>query len=418
MWHELRSNRAMNLRASDIREAFKLCEDPSVISFAGGFPSPASFPQLSNTELANLLASPTALQYGPTEGLSELRDLIATYLVQKDIPTNRNNILITSGSQQGLDLVAKLFINPGDVVFVESPAYVGGLNAFHNYEAKLVGVEIDQHGMVPESLLSKIEKVQKLGLIPKLIYIVPCYQNPTGVTLTLERRQEIINLAKKYNIIIIEDNPYGELYYNNPPPKAIKTLDSDYHVIYLGSFSKILLPGIRVGFLVAHQEIISQLAIAKQGTDLCSGSIGQVFALEWLKKFSLEKHLTDIRVYYKKKKEICLAACEEFLPPNVEYTKPEGGFFIWLTLPKDVDARKLLPISIKEAKVAYVPGGGFFVDQRGENYIRLAFSQVEEGTLVEGMRRLGKILEQALELDSFFFQQATSAKLNNLPLAK
>lgn len=395
MWQNLLSKRAVNMKGSDIREAFKLSENASVISFAGGFPSPSSFPYENLKQISSVLLNSQALQYGPTEGLTELRKKIADLLVRDKISVDFENVLITSGSQQGLDLISKLFLNPGDVVFCEAPSYTGALNTFRNYEATFKGVTIDTDGILPKALEERIQESILQGLTPKLIYLVPCFQNPTGVTLSSERRSAVIELAEKYNLLILEDNPYGELYYDKKPPETLRSQDKYGSVIYLGSFSKVLIPGVRVGYIVGDKTLINRLAIAKQGTDLCSSSLSQMLTLEWLKTFSLDDHLIKIRKYYQEKRDTCLDACLTYLPENVLFTKPEGGFFVWLTFPSNTNARELLQRSISEAKVAFVPGGGFFPNPKAENYARISFSQIDKSQIIEGIQRLGNLLQYA-----------------------
>lgn len=397
-WEQVYSRRARRLRASEIREAFSLAERDDIISFAGGFPTPEAFPVEILSEIAGRVCAeePTcSLQYGPTEGLTELRQLIAEQMVDEGVAgISCENILITNGSQQALDLVCKVFLDPGDRVVVDLPAYIGGLGAINNYEAVPVGVPSDGAGMRVDVLEERLATWRRQGTLPKLLYYVPNFENPSGITMIETRRKRLAELAAEYGFVIVEDDAYGKLRFEGEDQRHIKVFDEAGHVIYLGSFSKILTPGFRLGWIVGERELIRKLTIAKQATDLCSTTFGQKVIIEFLNGGHLEEHLSRLREVYRSRRDAMLQSLEQFTPPGTAWTKPEGGFFILLTAPTGVDTRRLLPAAVKR-RVAYVPGKAFFVDGSGENTIRLAYSQAEIDEIHEGIRRLCGLLAEA-----------------------
>jgi 2-aminoadipate transaminase len=399
-WQRLLAQRTVGMRASEIRDAFQLAERPDIISFAGGFPAPESFPVTELRQVMQRLMeseADVALQYGPTEGIYELRCLIAERMSREGILTKPEHVIITNGSQQALDLLFKILINPGEPVVYELPAYIGGINAAVNYEAKPVGVRQDEQGLDVGALEQYLAKQREQGApLPKVLYIVPNFHNPTGVTLSLSRRERLVALARDYDFTIIEDNPYGDLRLEGTSLPHLKTFDTDGRVFYLGSFSKICIPGVRLGWLVADPVIIQKVCIAKQGSDLCTNSLGQKLVCEFAKSGLLDQHIGTLKSIYKRKRDLALAALTEYLPKEVRWTQPQGGFFIWITLPAHLDAKQLLPGLVAEEKTAYVPGGAFFVDGSGKNTIRLAFSQVSEDDMAEGIKRLGRYLDRML----------------------
>ncbi|NLY52632.1 MAG: PLP-dependent aminotransferase family protein, partial [Firmicutes bacterium] len=350
------AERVKDMRGSDIRDAFKLTEEPGIISFAGGFPAPESFPiDLFQEVFQGLFREDySGLQYGPTEGLDALRRELAVQLTAEGAPCSAENIIITNGSQQALDLVCKVLLDPGDYVLVEQPSYVGGLNAIGNYQGKKVGIPIDEHGLRLDVMANRLKELASRGKRPKFIYTVPNFQNPTGVTLSLERRQGLLELAREYDFLIVEDNPYGEISFGREPVPHIKSLDDEGRVIYLGSFSKILSPGVRVGWMAGNKALIRQIAVAKQGTDLCSSSLGMKVVLESLRSGKLQAHIDSLRILYRRRRDIMLRALAAYMPKGVHWTRPQGGFFIWLTLPSYIDTKAMLPFAIAEEKVAYV----------------------------------------------------------------
>jgi 2-aminoadipate transaminase len=397
-WENLWSERARGIVASDIRDAFKLTEKEDVISFAGGFPSPEAFPRGELGQLGKDIIEDegdVSLQYGPTEGYTELRSLIAKQMREQGIEATADHILITSGSQQGLDLVSRVLLDPGDLVIVEQPGYIGGLGAINNYQGEKVGIPLDHEGLRVDVLAERLIRWQRQGRRPKMIYVVPNFQNPAGVTLSLERRRLLVSLAEEYGFVILEDNPYGELRFDVSPEPHMRSLDEGGNVIYFGSFSKVFVPGMRVGWITADCALIRKLAVAKQSADLCSNSFGQKLVFRWLKEGGYQEHLHELRSLYRTRRDAMLAAIREHFPKGVKYTVPQGGFFIWVQLPEGMDAKAMLPHAVA-AGVGYVPGEGFHVDGTGKNTLRLAYSQASIADIETGIRRLGRVLEEEI----------------------
>lgn len=396
-WQRLFSKRTERMKASDIREAFKLAERGDIISFAGGFPAPETFPTAIVAEVARDVAlrlGASSLQYGPTEGLYELREYVASRLCGEGIECTAENVLLTNGSQQALDLIGKVTIDPGDTVVVEKPGYIGGISAFNQYEPSFAPVPLDRDGMRVEDLEGLLAQGGPVGGGPvKLCYVVPNFHNPTGVTMSEARRERLAALAREFGFCVIEDNPYGDLRFEGAPKRHIRTFDSGEHVLYLGTFSKVFLPGFRVGYVVGPEPVIQKLAISKQGADLCSNSFGQRIILECARQGLVERHVSAIIDVYRKKRDLMLRALAEHFPDEVEWTYPEGGFFVWVTLPEGMDAKELLPRAVSLERVAYVSGGASFVDGSGKNTIRLAYSQASDEDIEEGIRRLGRFLK-------------------------
>ena len=393
------AQRVGDMRGSDIRDAFKLTEDAEIISFAGGFPAPEAFPvPLIERLLQGMFRHDySGLQYGPTEGLEELRQEVALMMEADGVASDVENILITNGSQQALDLICKVFLDPGDFVLVEQPGYIGGLNAIGNYQGQKVGIPLDDDGLRIDVMANKLKEMASKGQHPKFIYTVTNFQNPTGVTLPVERRRGLLNLAREYDFLILEDNPYGNISFGQEPLPHIKAMDEEGRVIYLGSFSKILVPGARVGWVAASQSLIRQLTIAKQGTDLCSSSLGMKLVLDSILSGELDAHIESLRVLYRRRRDTMLEALSKYMPPEVHWTRPQGGFFVWLRLPSYIDTKTLLPFAVAEEKVAYVSGKGFHVDGTGHNTIRLAYSQASETDIEKGIHRLAKVIRRRIE---------------------
>ncbi len=388
------AERTKGMKASEIRELLKLTEREDIISFGGGMPSPHSFPVKAIGKLVKKILKEhgaQALQYGMTEGLTALREVLAERMNKVGIACTKDNILITSGSQQALDLIAKIFLNPNDAVAVESPSYLGALTAFNAYQPSYVSARMDKQGMVVEELEEKLDQV-------KFIYTVPTFQNPTGISMSLERRQQLLALAEKHGIPIVEDNAYCELRYSGKAVPSIKSMDKKGLVIHLCTFSKILAPGFRLGFVVADQEIIKKLVMAKQGADLCTNVLSQHIANEYLRSGLIDKQIPKIRRMYKKKRNIMLKALKNHFPKGVSWTKPEGGMFIWIELPKyfdTEDTQNMFDTAIKEG-VAFVHGAAFFVEPGHKNTMRLNFSNTDDGKIEEGIKRLAKIIKDRM----------------------
>ncbi|NLW39635.1 MAG: PLP-dependent aminotransferase family protein [Tissierellia bacterium] len=388
------AKRMDNIRASEIRELLKLTQRPEVISFAGGLPAPELFPVEEFKRVAKEVLDENgtaALQYGPTEGYLPLREKIVERMKKIKVDLKAENILITSGSQQGLDFSAKIFINPGDVIICESPSYLGAINAFKAYEPRFVEVETDDEGMIME----KLEEALKENENVKFIYVIPDFQNPSGKTWSLERRKGLVELANKYNVAIIEDNPYGELRFEGEILPAVKHFDTEGRVVFLGTFSKIFCPGLRLGWVAADGEVLNKYILVKQGADLQSSTISQMEVAKFLEIYDIEEHIEKLKKVYKKRKDTMIKAMEEEFPEGVKFTNPEGGLFTWVVLPQHVNARKLAEKAL-EKNVAFVPGGSFFPNGGNENTFRMNYSNMDEERIVEGIRRLGQVLREEL----------------------
>lgn len=384
------SRDARNFRPSAIRAFAKLINDPSIISFAGGVPSPETFPAERIAEIAARVIvekRSVALQYGPTRGLTRLCDFVAAVCRARGIDCTPDDVLMTTGSQQALDLIAHTLLDPGDVVLVELPTYIGGTSSFHARSAELVGVAQDDDGIVPESLAEVAARTK-----PKLLYTIPNFQNPSGRLMTQQRRAEVLRVAAEHDFLVIEDDPYGELLYvREADTLAMKSRDDDGRVIYLGSFSKILAPGLRCGWIVAAPELLSKLEIAKQAADLCSGMLDQSIVDEFTAAGELPAQIEKVRAFYRRKRATMLEALEEHFHEHATWTPADGGLFTFVTLRDDVDTAALVPDAIS-AGVAYVPGAPFFVDGSGRNTMRLTFAKENDERIREGVKRLAGVL--------------------------
>lgn len=400
-WEYRYSQRTQRIKASAIRELLAVAERPGMISFGGGFPAPDVFPvEEFKRACINVLENkgPEVLQYGSTDGYVPLREMVSRYSIRSGMNIDISNILITSGSQQALDLIGKIFINRGDRILVESPTYLGALQAWNAYGAEYITVPVDDYGMRTDLL----EEALRTG--PKFIYVLPNFQNPTGTTLPLERRMKIIELADRYGVPIIEDDPYGQLRYEGEDIPSVEILDSRVreqngtytgNVIYLSTFSKILAPGLRLAWVVAPDTVIRKLALAKQGTDLNTSTFNQIVAHEVGQHGFIDRHVEVMKKVYLERRNAMLDSLEEHMPENVTWTHPEGGLFLWLTLPRNLDSTEMLPKTIEE-NVAYVPGEFFHPDGSGKNTIRLNFSFCCPEKINEGIARLGKAFKKKL----------------------
>lgn len=395
-WQNYYAERTKNITGSQIRQYFALTERPEVISFAGGFPGNEFFPC---KDLAKALAEMVreegkqALQYTSTEGSFELRSYLADRMTESGAYTEVDNLIITDGSQQGLDLLGRVLINPGEVVLVEEPAYIGGMSAIKSYGGVPVGVDMDEEGVLPEQLEKTINKLNDEGNKPKLFYTVPNFQNPTGITTSLQRRKEILAIASRHNIIIIEDNPYGDLCYEGKVPATYMSLDQNEQVIYLGSYSKILIPGIRIGWMAGPKVLIEKIALAKQTTNLCSSSLGQQLAYRLSAAGYVDRHIKSLINSYREKRDVMLKAMKRYFPADVKFTEPKGGFFIWVDFPEYFPTSKeILDLAISH-HVAFVHGEGFFShDSGGSHGARFSFSQPTVPDIETGIKKIGLIL--------------------------
>jgi 2-aminoadipate transaminase len=390
------SKNAMNINRSAIRDLLKITRQPDIISFGGGLPAPDTFPVKELEEISCQLLrekGAVALQYGPTEGETALREEIAKWMAREKATVKPENILVTSGSQQGLDIIAKVFLDPKDIIIVELPSYMGGLQAFSAYRAKMVGVPQDNDGMRMDLLEKALAKLAKRNRKPKFIYVVPDFQNPSGVTMTLERRKSLLELARKYDVPVIEDSPYRDLRFVGESVPMISSLDKENYVIALGTFSKLLCPGLRLAWITTPVEWIEQMVIAKQSMDLSSPVFTQLMVAEYMKRGLLPKQVEKICRLYAGKRDVMINALRRYMPKGVEWTEPEGGLFLWVKLPKKMSANELFPKAI-ENKVAYVIGSAFHCNGKGQNTMRLNFSYPSEEQIEEGIKRLANMVRE------------------------
>lgn len=393
------SVRAQNMKRSAIREVLKLTQRPDVISFAGGLPSPESFPINQLVEITKEILEtdgPRSLQYSATEGVSELREVLIKRYRNQGIELDMDNLLIITSSQQGLDLLGKIFIDRGDKIICGLPSYLGGLSAFRTYGAELVGVKFDEQGMRADKLEETIQQLQQNGESPKFIYIIPDFQNPAGITMPEKRRLEILDIAKKNDILIVEDSPYREVRFEGEPQKMLYQLDQSGQVITLGTFSKIFVPGFRLGWAMGHPDIIDKMVIAKQSADLCTPTFNQLIAAKYIEKGYFDQNLKNIISEYREKRDNMVTAFKTFMPEGVTWTEPEGGLFLFLHLPEGMDSEVLFKKAIKY-KVAFVIGSVFHCDGSGKNTMRINFSYMSKEKTREGVQRLAKAIQEEMK---------------------
>ena len=390
------SHRMGSLRGSAIREIFKYAAAPSVISLAGGNPDPALFPAEALSELAAgiLRDHPvTALQYGITEGYAPLREAVRERLARVEhIQNASDDILITSGGQQGIELAAKCLVNEGDTVIVEEPSFIGATNAFRSFGARLVGVPVREDGMDLDALEATLAQSRNV----RLIYTIPTFQNPTGITMSLEKRQRLYRIAQRHGVLILEDNPYGELTFDGIKTPTVKSLDTEDIVLYSGSFSKILAPGLRLGFMCAPREIVQKMVVAKQISDVHTPMLTQLLAAEYMANYDLDALIVRMRESYSHKSSTMLDAIGHFFPSDITCTSPRGGLFIWCDVGHGIDTLTMAQKAI-ERKVVYVPGNTFMVDiDRPTSTLRLNYSTVSDDRIVEGIRRLSEVIRETI----------------------
>ncbi len=396
-WHDYYSECARRMTSSAIREILKFAQRPEIISFAGGMPAPELFPTKEMEEICSYTLTEKgteALQYGITEGYPPLRSFLVEKMAAYGLGTSEENIVVTAGSQQALDLIGRVFLDPGDAILLEKPSYVGAIQAWRAYGVKFATVPLDEKGMRVDLLEEAIMESK-----PKFIYVLPNFHNPAGVTLALERREKLVELAARHSVPIVEDDPYGELRYEGehlPPLAVLDAKRNGGNVLYLGTFSKLIAPGLRLGWVVAPAEVARQLVLAKQGADLHTNSFGQVMVYEYCRRGLLQPHIEEIIATYRERRDAMLAALERYFPEGVRWTKPEGGLFLWVILPEEVDSVELLKEAVEE-KVAFVPGTAFYADGTGHNTMRLTFATANPEMIEEGIKRLGKAIKKRLE---------------------
>lgn len=397
-WLDAYAARAETLAVSEVRALFSVVSRPEVVSLAGGMPYVAALPQELLAKAYNDLMAKKgnlAIQYGGGQGDLVLRDQIRELMALEGIQSSVEDLVITTGSQHGLDLLSGLFLDKGDVVVAEGPSYVGALGIFRHYEADVEHVYTDHDGMSPEALQETITKLKAEGRKIKFLYLVPNFANPSGVTLSAERRPRILEICKREHILIIEDNPYGLLYFDKPVPDALRAVEED-GVVYLGSFSKILAPGFRVGYVLAPPAIRDKMVLAQESALLCPSSFTQMMISEYLANADWKGQIDTFRGVYKERKDAALAAMHEYLP-DLHTTRPDGGFYLWVTLPDGVDSKAMLPLAVKEL-VAYTPGTAFYGDGTGHNKLRVCYSYPTPENIKVGIKRLANVINLQTEL--------------------
>jgi 2-aminoadipate transaminase len=396
------AQRTQAMKSSAMRDLMAVTARPEIISLAGGLPDTSTFPAEDFAALMARVAvdaSARALQYGPTEGLDEVKDCVVQVMAAEGMEVEPEDLLITTGGQQVIDLVCKTLIDPGDVVIAEAPTYPGAVPVFVSYQADVVQIEMDEHGMRIDVLKAELERLDREGRVPKFIYTVPSFQNPAGVTLSLERRRELVRVARERELLVLEDNPYGLLRYEGEPLPTLYSLDRGEYVIYLGTFSKILSPGLRLGWTAAPRPVLEKLNLGKGGADLCSPTLSQQFVATYFAERDWRAYLKTLVELYRRRRDVMLEALAEHLPPEATWTQPGGGLFIWARLPDYIDTTDLLARALRE-NVAFVPGRAAYLDGRGGSEMRLNFSGVGDDDIREGVRRIGKVVREQVDLYS------------------
>jgi 2-aminoadipate transaminase len=392
------ASRAAHMKPSEIRSLFAVASRPEIVSLAGGMPNLSALPMGMMADVVNNLVRENgqeALQYGNGQGHPKLRAQICEVMALEGIRANPDDIVVTTGSQQALDLISRIFIDPGDVVLVEAPSYVGALGTFRQYEASVVHVEMDHDGLVPDSLRAAIKSVRAAGRKIKFLYLIPNYQNPTGVCLPADRRTEILAICREEEIFVVEDNPYGLLGFDKPSPNAMRAEDSE-NVIYLGSFSKTIASGLRIGWALVPQSLKDKLVIASESSILCPSNFTQLTISSYLADQPWRDQIASFCELYKVRRDAMLESLEEHFPQEATWTKPGGGFYVWVNLPPEIDTKALMPKAIV-AKVAFVPGNAFYADGLGSWSMRLSYCHPTPERIREGVKALGGVVKQEMK---------------------
>ena len=395
--HERYAHRAAHMKPSEIRSLFAVASRPEIVSLAGGMPNLSAIPMDTMASIVEKLIKDhgqEALQYGSGQGHPKLREQICDVMALEGIRANPDDILVTTGSQQALDLISRIFIDPGDVVLVEAPSYVGALGTFSQYEASVVHVEMDKDGLVPEALRQAIKTLRYQGRRIKFLYLIPNYQNPAGVLLPADRRTEILDICRAEKIFIVEDNPYGLLGFDRPSPNAMRAEDSE-NVIYLGSFSKTIVPGFRIGWALVPQALREKLVIASESSILCPSNFAQMSISSYLANQPWRDQISSFVELYKARRDAMLETLDSYFPKSATWTKPQGGFYVWVTLPPEIDTKAMMPKAIV-AKVAYVPGTAFYADGLGSWSMRLSYCHPTPERIREGVKALAGVVEQEI----------------------
>jgi len=403
-WYDLYADRTAGLSASEVRALFAVASRPEVVSLAGGMPFVSALPtELVGGAFEKVMREegPQALQYGSGQGIPQLREHILEIMALEGIRASIDDVVVTTGSQHALELVTKLFINPGDVVLAEGPSYVTAMVVFKSFQAEVEHVMMDDHGLIPDALRQRIAEVKAEGRTIKFLYTIPSFSNPAGVTLSWERRLEILEICRANDILVLEDDPYGLLYFDSPPPQAMRSVEEE-GVIYLGTFSKTLAPGFRVGWALAPHAIREKLILANEAAVLSPSSFSQYMITEYLNTADWRGQIDTFRGIYRERRDAMLSALDEHLP-QLSWTVPNGGFYIWATLPDHLDSKAMLPRAVREL-VAYTPGTAFYADGSGRNNMRLSFCYPTPEFIREGIRRLSVVINGELDLLRTFSQ--------------
>jgi 2-aminoadipate transaminase len=398
---DLFAERTKVMRSSAMRDLMAITARPEVISLAGGLPDTSTFPAQSFASQMTRIAQESAaqaLQYGPTEGFEETKDCILAVMGAEGMLPDPEDVIVTTGGQQAIDLVTKALVDPGDPVICEAPTYPGAIPVFSSYQADVIQIECDEDGMRVDELARVLRQLDEAGRRPKFVYSVPSFQNPSGVTLSLERRRRLVELARQHELLVVEDNPYGMLRFSGDPLPPLYQLDGGDYVIYVGTFSKILSPGIRLGWAVAPPPVMEKLVLGKQAADLCTSTLTQYFVREYFAEGRWREYIESLVEIYRRRRDVMLRALAEHFPPQAHWTMPEGGLFIWATLPDYIDTADLLAKALRE-NVAFVPGVAAYADgRRGASSMRLNFSGVTEDEIREGILRIGEVVAEQVEL--------------------
>jgi 2-aminoadipate transaminase len=388
-----------SMTASEIRALFAVASRPEIVSLAGGMPFTAALPfDTVGNVVGDVLADegPAALQYAGGQGDPRLREVLTELMRHEGIRGSGGDVVVTEGSQQALDLLSRMFCDPGDVIVAEGPSYVGALSAFSQYQVDVCHVPLDDDGLDPDALATTLERLERDGRRVKFLYTVPNFHNPAGVTLAAGRRERVLELARRHNVLVLEDNPYGMLGFESDPPDALRALDPD-NVVYLGSLSKVFCPGLRIGWALVPPALRERLVLVKEAADLCSSSFTQAVAYRWFANYPWRETLKGLREIYRERRDVMLDALGEDVPAGVTWTRPTGGFYVWVRLPDHLDARAMLAKAIT-ARVAYVPGGAFYADGQGTSCLRLSYCFPSPERIREGVRRLAGVVEEELAL--------------------
>jgi 2-aminoadipate transaminase len=413
------ASRTREMKSSAMRDMMAITQRPDVISLAGGLPETGSFPPQSFAAAAQRIAAEScarALQYGPTEGLDELKECVVEVMAEEDMRVDPAEMIITTGGQQVIDLVTKTLIDPGDVIVAEGPTYPGAVPTFSSYQADVVHIDVDSEGMRVELLDDVLDRLDRDGRTPKFVYTVPSFQNPAGVTMSLERRHKLVEIAHRRELLVLEDNPYGLLRYEGSPQPTLRSLDGGVYVMYLGTFSKILSPGIRLGWVVAPPPVLEKINLGKQAADLCTSTLTQLLVRAYFDQGMWRDYVDSLNEIHRARRDAMLDALAEFFPSQAEWTRPAGGLFVWVTLPDFIDTTDLLARALRD-NVAFVPGEGAYLDGRGRDSMRLNFSGSDEDTIREGIRRIGEVVGEQVALYGTLTGQDTAPAPRRAPAA-